>query len=525
MKKIISLIFLLLINTPIAEIFEYDDVIFYPNNSQTINISKLYVDINDINMLQTYIIYKNKTYLFPQLTKNETVDLPVKNLNISVSISAMKVSESEWNIYYTVKNDYNYDIPVNISFPSEYNLNNISIVVPSKSSKTITLSKNSTSDVIYFKDSNISFIIPSKIKIIYSLSIPFSIEKSNKVLNNGTVEWDANYSIYNDKNISLKLNGTVWAVVEDKNISLGNFSNILLSPNSTYTVSYYIYTDKIPIFYMDFYNWNETYKDIVIKPALKKNNSYIIGIAKVKGCNLTYNYEHNDEDNEEIIENNTNPSKNESERNNEPETEETEEKDFESGGNEESSGEGNDNGNEDEMNDNGNDENENIVSEITDTINEKSKEFILKSYSNESEIAGVKIKKLENSKDVATVSVPLSLFSMLFAPLLFLNVSPYVLDGGNIDPRLYGMLGGRVYVPYGVKLGNTIPLNITLVSPNKYLVSEIHESFDIPLNSAKALAIALEYGGRLITHDRDTHEIALKIGVNSIYIRGEYNGH
>jgi len=464
-------------------------------------------------MLQTYIIYKNKTYLFPQLIKNETVDLPVENLNMSVSISAMKVSESKWNIYYTVKNDYNYDIPVNISFPNEYNLNNnVSIVIPSKSSKTITLSKNSASNVIYFKDSNISFIIPSKIKIIYSLSIPFSIEKSNKVLNNGTVEWDANYSIYNDKNVSLKLNGTVWAVVEDKNISLGNFSNILLSPNSTYSMSYIIYTDKIPTFYMDFYNWNETYKDIVIKPALRKNNSYIIGIAMVKGCVLTYNYEHND-DNEEIIDNNTNPI-NESERKDESKTEKTEkEKKSESDDNEESGGEG----------DNGNSGNENIASEITNIIKEKSKEYILKSYSNESEVAGVKIKKLENSKDVATVSVPLSLFSMLFAPLLFLNASPYVLDGGNIDPRLCGMLGGRVYVPYGVKLGNTIPLNITLVSPNNHLVSEIHESFDIPLNSAKALAIALEYGGRLITHDMDTHEIALKIGVNSICLRGEGN--
>jgi hypothetical protein len=515
MKKIISLIFLLLVNFSIAEVFEYDDIIFYPNNSQSINISKLYIDINDINMFQTYIIYKNKTYLFPQLTKNETVDLPVKNLNISVSISAMKVSESEWTIYYTVKNDYNHNIPVNISFPSGYNLNNISIVVPSKSSKTITLLKNSPSDTIYFEDSNISFIIPSKIKIRYSLSIPFSIEKSNKILNNGTVEWNANCSIYNNKNIPLKLNVSVWAVVEDKNMSLGNFSNILLNPNSTFEVSYSIYSDGVPIFYMDFYNWNETYRDIVIKPALKENKSYIIGIARVKGRSFTYYYNTPDTgdtggtDNTKDIKDETENTE-ETEKTGEPETT-LPESSIKT------------NSMTDGVGSNGNDGGDSVeegapVSEIANAIKEKAKEYLLKPYSKESEIIGIKIKKLDNTKDLATVSIPLSLLSLLFAPLLFLNIYPDVLDGGNINPKLCRILGRKVYVPYGVKLGNILPLNITLVSPNSYLVSEIYESFDIPLSSAKALAIALEYGGRLITHDIDTYKIAVKIGIDSIYV-------
>ena len=509
MKKIISLIILILINFSIAEVFEYNDIIFYPNNSQSINISKLYVSINDINMFQTYIIYKNKTYIFPQLNKNETVDLPVENLNISINISAIKVSESEWNIYYTVKNDYNYNIPVNISFPSEYNLNNVSIVVPNKSSKTIVLSKNSTSDTIYFEDSNISFTIPSKIKVIHSLSIPFSIEKSNKVLNNETVEWDANYSIYNNKNVPLKLNITIWAVVGNKNISLGNFSNILLNPNSTFDTSYSIYSDEVPIFYMKFYNWNEAYRNITIKPALKENKSYIIGMARVKGLSFTYHYHKADSDNSDS----SNTEINNNDLTGETEKGETGKSGAPSSGSSMTEGEEpNDNDNEEDADDDGA-----PISEIAKEIKEKARAYSLKSYSKEGEIAGVKIKKLDNAKDISAISIPISLLSLLFIPLLFLNTYPDVLDGGTITPKLCRILGRKVYIPQGVKLGNILPLNTTLVSPNSYLVSEIYESFNIPLNSAKAIAIALKQGGRLITHDIETYNIAVKIGIGSIY--------
>lgn len=496
---------MLFINGSIAEIFEYDDVIFYPNGSQTINISKLYIDINDRNMIQTCVIYKNRTFLFPQLLKNETVDLPIEKLNISVKISAIKVSKNEWNIYYTVKNNYNYGIPINISFPNGYNLNNVSTVVSSRSSKTVILSKSSSSDTLYFGESNMSFAIPSKIKIKYSSSIPFSIEKSNKVLNNGSILWNANYSIHNTKNISLKLNGTVWAVVGNEKINLGNFSNIILNPNSTFKLSRKIYTNSVPTFYIDYYNWNETYKNIEIKPALKRNNSYIIGISLVKGGQFTYHY-HTSYHHHTSSDSNPNTIL--------PETDSTE-KNNNNNNNGKNGGSGAHKGTSNSRNSK---KEPSTASKVENTIKEKLREYKILPYSESGEVMGIKIKKLKNPKDAVVLTIPLSVLSLLFAPLLLLENSPDVLDGGYIDPKLYNMSRRKVYIPYGVKLGNVLPLNITLVSPNSQLVSEIYESFDIPLNSAKALAISIEYGGRLITSDKRTCEIAVNIGVNAIYM-------
>jgi hypothetical protein len=514
MKKIICLMFLLLINTAIAEIFEYDDVVFYPNNSQTINISKLYINMTDNSLIKTYIFYKNKTYVLEDFGINKTLDLPINKFNISVNISAIKVSESKWNVYYTVKNDYNHDIPVNISFPKGYDLNNVYIVVPGKSSKTIVLHKESSSDTLYFKESNISFIIPSKIKLRYSLSIPFSIEKSNDVLNNGTEVWHANYSIYNNKNISLKLNGTIWAVEGNKTVILGNFSNIFLNPNSTFKLSRSIYYDNVPTFYIKFYNWNDSYIDITIKPALKENNSYIMGIARVKGCNLTYHYVSPTSHTEN---NNPHPTNHET-NNNENNNPSSENSGSTSNSNNHLENEGHAPTEEYHV---GDEEGGSPVSNIANSITEKAKEYLLKPYSKENDVWGVKIRKLENAKDAEAISIPISLLSMLFIPFLYLNIHPDVLDGGELTPYLCRLLGRNVYIPYGVKLGKIIPLNITLISPNKYLVSEIFESFDIPLNSAKSLAVAIEYGGKIITSDKKTYEIAKKIGINAIYIGGE----
>ena len=288
MRKIIIAITLLLLYSVVAQMYKYDDVVFYPNGTQHINISKLYVDGNNLketltgDVLEVRILYKNQSFLIVKFDKNTTFDLPVRNINLSISISATKIDRDTWKVKYTVLNNYDREIPLNISFPPGYNLKNTSTTVPGNSSIDIYLYKTSSSNTLYFEDSYISYRIPSKIEIIYTPSVPISIEKSNRIVNN-SIKWIANYSICNNINISLKANILLWADINNKSIILGNLSNITIPPNSTYAIIRSIYSDEVPIFYSSEYIWNKTEDKIVMIPLLRTNNTYVVGKAKVKG--------------------------------------------------------------------------------------------------------------------------------------------------------------------------------------------------------------------------------------------------
>ena len=120
-------------------------------------------------VLEVRIIYKNFTFLITKFNKNITFDLPVEGINLSIKISATKVNRDTWKVIYTVINNYDRDIPVNISFPPGYNLKDISIRVKGNSHTSIVLYKRSTSNTLHFGDSYISYRIPSKVEILYTL--------------------------------------------------------------------------------------------------------------------------------------------------------------------------------------------------------------------------------------------------------------------------------------------------------------------------------------------------------------------
>ena len=427
----------MLLGSTNAEIYEYVDVVFYSNGSQDVNECKLYIDVDDLKeefgneLLQVYIIYKNQKFSIPQLNKDVTFDLPVEGIDLSINISATKENTTTWKVIYTVINKYNIKVPVNISFPEGYSLKNASIVVPSKSYISVILYKNYTLNTLYFEDSNISYQIPSEIEVYYIPSIPISIEKSYRVLDihNNSYEWIAKYSLYNNIDISLNANISLWAYVDGKYIDLGNISNIYLPPNSTYEVTRSIPSDSAPIFYIKGYIWNKTERGILILPALKVKDNYIIGTAKVKGQVFYY-----------------------------PPT-------------------------------------------LT-PINE---------------IFGIKIKKVSSEREVAILSLSAFVLNLIIIPLLPLCLPPHIVDNS------YSLLNtcrsiGRIYIPDGVELGDLIPSNASIIRPNNHhLISLISKSFDIPINSAKALAIAIQHGGILKTIDRKTYEIALKLGIDVEY--------
>ena len=473
-----------------GEMYEYRGVVFYPNGSQTIDVSKLYVDYSNPNTFGIYIFYRNSSYYIPY-PKNTTIDLPPKNFNISITISADRISQNEWRVYYKIVNNYSYNLLFNITFPNGFNIKNTSILVPANSYKTITLSKKLNSNTLYFGDSNVSFEIPAIVKIRYSLSIPFSIMKSNKILNNNSIEWTATYIIKNNKNISLNVNVSYWAIVNDNRINFGNYSYIL-NPNENITQSFNLISDDVPIFYLKLYVWNDSYQTIKVKPALKVNNSYIIGLGKVKGrsFNISLN-KPSTHHKKETAKKETQYKKTENEvptNVKETHTHHKHErvKTTQTQGREEKSSKN---------------KNENKK--------EKKYPLIIRPIFEE------KIKTSLVATAITTTST--SIMVMLIPPLL-LRRRPDISDKGVFTIEELEVLNSWVYVPEGCELGKILPGGITIVKlsdSEKALARELHEIYDIPLNSAKAIVLGVKYGGRVFLSDERAYRLAIRIGLEA----------
>ncbi|WP_064496816.1 hypothetical protein [Methanocaldococcus jannaschii] len=473
---IIIILFFAFISLSFGEIYEYRGVVFYPNGSQTVDVSKLHIDYENPDAFSIYISYRNSSFYLPY-SKNITLNLPPKKFNISITISASRISRDEWRVYYKIINNYPYSILFNISFPGGFNIKNASVLVPAKSYKIITLSKIQNSNILYFGDSNISFEVPAKLMIRYSLPIPFSIIKSNKILSNGSIEWTAIYIIKNDKNVSLNVNASYWAVVNNTKIDFGNYSYII-EPNENVSQSFNITSDYVPIFYLKFYAWRDVYETIKIKPAIKVDNSYIIGIGKVEGLSFNipyYNYMEREIKKKKEEKENEESSKtiNQMQRHKKEEKSQTQETKKPS---------------KNEMN-----------------KQEKERKYPL--------IIEEKFKKVAAA--IATVTTT-SITAMLIPPIF--RRRSYIVDKGIFSIKDLELLSGTVYVPEGCKLGNILPGGITIIKltdVEKDLARDLHEIYDIPLNSAKAIILGVKYGGRVFLSDKKAYDVAVEIGLEA----------
>jgi hypothetical protein len=497
-----------------GEIYEYRDVIFYPNGSQTVGISKLYINYTDTEAFNIYIFYRNITANLPY-PKTVVVDLPQQKFNISIVISAKRVKIDEWEVYYKIINNYPYDILFNVTFPDGFSAKNLSILIPANSERTITLSKTLYSNTLHFGESNITFEVPAVVKIIYSTSIPFSIIKSNRILDNGSVEWEAIYIIKNNKPFPLNVTAFYWGELDNKKVVFGNYS-YTLNPNQNVTERFFIISDKIPIFYIKIYTWREIYKNITIKPALKVDNSYIIGKAVVKDAKFSMEYVRK---HAHIIQPNINQEIKEEESKKEEKKEESKQKSNTA----RTSGGGNHRGRE-TIYKFSNTKNETQTSQndmrmiMFPLIIKKAKESKIKyNESNNITINETKDKKpLDKREIIITVTVTT-------APMLSLTIAIPLLFKRR--PKMAGrrllfdkFLHKPIYAPEGCKLGKLLPNEVTIVKlteDEKELARDLHEIYDIPLNSAKAIVLGVKYGGKVFLSDKKAYDLAVKIGLDA----------
>ncbi|XRO76413.1 hypothetical protein ACO3VM_06400 [Methanocaldococcus sp. 10A] len=481
-----------LLSLSFGEMYEYRGVVFYPNGSQNVEISKLYVDYENPKSFSIYIYYRNISTYIPY-PKNITIDLPPKKFNLSITISANKINDDEWEVYYKIINNYPYDILFNVSFPDGFNIKNISVLVPAHFYKIITLSKIDSSSTLYFGEHNISFEVPEKVKIRYSLSIPFSIIKSNRILSNGSVEWTAIYTIKNDKTVPLNVNVSYWAKVNNKKINFGNYTYIL-NPNENITESFNIISDDVPIFYLKFYAWRDIYKNITIKPALRVGNSYIIGLAKVDGINFSTSFSEKMKKNKKIEINKYNNIITTERKN-------TQEKI------------GVNNKKEIKNNYPQNNTEQKTSNTKTTSKNENDKKNKKRKYS-----IVIDEKKVKDIVIATTTTTTTTLTIMLIPPLLRRTAD--IADKGIFTIKELEELHSIVYVPEGCELGNLLPGGIVIVELNeveKDLARDLHEIYDIPLNSAKAIILGVRHGGRIFLSDAKAYKIALKIGLEAYH--------
>lgn len=85
---------------------------------------------------------------------------------------------------------------------------------------------------------------------------------------------------------------------------------------------------------------------------------------------------------------------------------------------------------------------------------------------------------------------------------------------------------GFIYAPLRCDLGRVLPLNLSLVQPDKEMVRDIHEIYDIPLVSAEAIVIALQYEAPVYLSDMEFVDVAHSLGVEAYYKPkgGDFNG-
>ena len=125
-----------------------------------------------------------------------------------------------------------------------------------------------------------------------------------------------------------------------------------------------------------------------------------------------------------------------------------------------------------------------------------------------------KIKKVA-AATVATITTT-SLTLMLIPPIF--RRRPDIADKGVFTIEELEILNSTVYIPEGCELGKILPGGITIITltdAENELARDLHEIYDIPLNSAKTIILGVRYGGRVFLSNKKAWRLAVKIGLEA----------
>jgi|GEM_PF-2363335 len=520
--KTLALLLLLFLVIPVnACLTEYRVVTFKPNEGKytqeisedfAFNLSNPYnFTITDVNLT-----YRSLKVKIPKLSAKDVVnlryDLNPENFKINLRYS-IEGDENEFRITFRVINQYDKPINIRLTFPKpswligceNCNIVDNKIIF----NKTILSEENFTligkgSGTFVLNDGKIKFAITEKANLSFSADIPFSIikYKENK--------WYAIYEVKNDKPVAF--NVTIYGYINESepphNLNGSKLvftKNVTLKPNESFKFTANS-TAKTPAFFIKIKPVARVICNVTVYPATKIGNHYVqYGI--VEGFSFTIKpilitpitpkpqIPVGSGGGGKIIKKHVKkpigktptkpPSKTPKIKPAQP------------------------------------------ISTPPTRILPKAPSkipLIFPVVRTEAEVinsvtlGGIKINQIKADKYTIATLLPLVFFpAWMILPLVMMRTR-VIFDSAVFKPEEATMFS-TVLVPRDVKIGKILPANINFDDPDYELVRYIHEIYDIPLNSAKAIALAIERGYPVFLSDPYAWKVAVELGCEA-YLRG-----
>ncbi len=290
MKAIIFLCLLLLIPTATACIYEYREVVFYPNGSEDVGRDWIVVNFTNPYPFQLYNVelkYRGARVYIPSIYPKETVKIdPYATLPIEEFPLKVYAEVAGENVTYTIQNEYTKDLLINVHIPtfrgfvkcygcSEKGINFTS-EVPAGGSSSFTLRLNSSNFKI--PDGRIEFKMEKSVPVFYGVDVKISVEKEQK----GNT-WYATFHISNPLSRDTNVSFETWYTINSQRYDLFNGTIHLRSGENRSFSAPPVVSSTTPVFYIKASAEIKDLCNVTVMPATKNEGRYIIGYAILKG--------------------------------------------------------------------------------------------------------------------------------------------------------------------------------------------------------------------------------------------------
>ncbi len=293
MRGLIFLLPLLLLLVPISTacIYEYRDVVFYPSGDEKVGRDWIVVNFTNPYPFQLYDVdlkYRGAEVYLPNIPSGETLKIdPYTTLSPKKFPLRVFAKITGERITYTIRNEYNRSLLVNISIPvfrgftgcagcSVKKSINFSSEIPAGGNSSFTLYVNTTA--VEIPDGKIEFRIEKSVPVSYGVDVKISVEKERR----GN-EWYATFYISNLLNRDVDVNFKAWYTINSQQHELFNQTLHLGAMENVSFSAPPVTSSTAPVFYIKARARISDLCNVAVIPATKKGNSYVIGYAVLRG--------------------------------------------------------------------------------------------------------------------------------------------------------------------------------------------------------------------------------------------------
>ncbi|WP_456467893.1 hypothetical protein [Archaeoglobus sp.] len=286
-----ALVILISISTTSSCIYEYREAVFYPNETQEVGRDWIVVNFTNQHPFRLYDVelkYRGESVYIPNVAPgiNIKVDpyttLPGEEfpLKVEAVVSGFNITYKIWN-YYSQSIDVNVTIPIFRGFEKCYRCSangniTFSASIPSGGSAGFTVKANTSNFDV--PDGILSFKLKRSIPVKYGVDVQISVEKEQR----GN-KWYATFYLRNNLNRDVNVSFEAWYVINSQRSELFNSSVFLKAGENRSFSAPPVENTTPPVFYMRARAKISDSCDVVIMPATKNGNGYVVGYAILKG--------------------------------------------------------------------------------------------------------------------------------------------------------------------------------------------------------------------------------------------------